>query len=252
MGHLHAKLRTFLSLHCVLLGKCDCFEAHTENDQAKFAGVYCEHRATSYCQSGSDISAHAFCTNGGECKRTVGRTEQHAGCKCPGGYLGDFCQFVGSKPSAFTLDSFMHPSLASVYGKNQGSTGTSSLARGILIGGSVAFVFMAIFVYGYLYDFHSLKDKLKRNEKEIDTASGGDVGGPGGRGSSNTFLGGKSVYKKKSSGNFVTPDALEADGGVLMEALGDQNSVEQNFAGVDLEQKTSLDEVDLNGGGELM
>lgn len=235
---------------------CDCFEAHGINNQdIKYAGVYCEHQATSYCQSGSDISAHAFCTNGGECKRTVLLTEEHAGCKCPGGYEGAFCQFVeGSKPSDWTLDNFMHPSLVSVHGRNQPSTGMGSLAKGFLIGGMVAFVLMGLFVYGYIHDFHNLKDKLKRNEKESDTGGGDESKSLAGRRSSSTFFGGKSVYKRKNStGKFVTPDTLEADGGVLTEALGDQAVVEQNFAGVDVEQKTSLDEVDLNGGGgELM
>jgi len=242
---------------------CDCFEAHAGDDQdqvVNYAGVYCEHRATSYCQSGSAVSAHAFCTNGGECKRAVGRTEEHAGCKCPGGYEGDFCQFVeGSKPSDWTLDNFMHPSLVSVHGRNQAYSESSSIAKGFLIGASVAFVLLALLAWGYFYDYHALKEKLKRSEKESDTGSADETTSLGGRrssGSSSAFFGGKSVYKKKTStGDFVTPDTLEADGGTLTEALGEnQELVEKNFADVDVEQKTSLDEVDLNdgGSGELM
>ena len=48
-----------------------------------------------------------------------------------------------------------------------------------------------------------------------------------------SFVGGRSVYKKKTStGQFVTADTLEADGGVLQDALDDM-------------QSTSMDEVDL-------
>ena len=48
-----------------------------------------------------------------------------------------------------------------------------------------------------------------------------------------SFVGGKSVYKKKTStGQFVTADTLEADGAVLKDALDDM-------------QSTSMDEVDL-------
>lgn len=237
---------------------CDCFKARAGDDRAvNYAGVYCEHQATSYCQAGGGVSAHAFCTNGGECERTVGRTEQHAGCKCPGGYAGDFCQFVeGGQPSDWTVEHFMHPSLASVYGRDQGSGKSKTMAGGIVVGATIAFVFMAFLVFGFVHghlvvDFPTLRDKFKRNEKESDATSG-EVAGLAGRRSSGAFFGGRSVYKKKTAtGSHVTPDTLEADGGVLTEALGDQGLVEQNLASVEVEQTTSLDEVDLDGGGEL-
>jgi len=195
---------------------CDCFKAHDSNNNqvTNYAGVYCEHPSTSFCQSGSKTSAHAFCTNGGECKREVGRTEEHAGCKCPGGYEGNYCQFVeGSKPSDWTLDIFMHPSLASVYGSEQGNAGVTAIF-GILIGAGVAFVLMSFVVIGYMYG-PSLKNKLRPNEKERQ---------------------------------FVAQDTMEADGGVLTEALGDQG-----LEDVDLDQKTSMEDVDLDDGapGEL-
>ncbi|EJK48924.1 hypothetical protein THAOC_32240 [Thalassiosira oceanica] len=112
--------------HPIKEGKyiCDCLAV---NNVAKakggldvaleqFAGIYCEHKATSYC-----TKAHAFCTNGGECKLSVGKKEKHAGCKCPSGYEGEFCQFIeGSMPSDWTLDNFMHPAIISEYGNNGG------------------------------------------------------------------------------------------------------------------------------------
>lgn len=247
---------------------CDCFSAHgSPNQVINYAGVYCEHQATSYCQSGSDVSAHAFCTNGGECKHTVGRTEAHAGCKCPRGYEGDFCQFVkGSMPSDWTLDNFMHPSLASVYENGGSSRSGNGAMFGALIGVAVALVLIAIFVLGFIHgpsrDLPSLntlyvnaREKLRLREKESDTGDGDETASLGGRRSSvvasteNTSFVGGSVYKKKSAA--VTSDTLEADGGVLTEALGTPASGEEDFEDVD--QKTLMEDVNLNDerAGEL-
>ena len=237
----------------------DCWAARDSNHNQviKFAGVYCEHQATSYCQSGSQTSAHAFCTNGGECKRSVGRSEQHAGCKCPGGYEGDFCQFIkGSRPSDWTLDNFIHPSLAGVYENKQGSTGTNFL--GLFVGCVVASALIVISVAGFICGpslkekLPALKEKLRRNEKEMDTAGDDDSKSLGGRRASGimspqntSFVGGKSVYKKKNTtGPVVASDALEADGGALTDVLENQGLAEEDL--VEVEQKTSMEEVDLD------
>lgn len=247
---------------------CDCYSARDENQNSlvKFAGVYCEHKATSYCQSGDPYSEHAFCTNGGECKRLVTRTDEHAGCKCPGGYEGDYCQFVeGGRPSDWELSNYMHPSLSSVYGSNQSNAGSVVLA--IMIGSLVCFVMICAFAVGYVY-LPSLKDKFNHNEKEMDT--GATEESLGGRRSSmaerftispanSSFLGGKSVYKKKeSSTTFVTGDTMDADGGVLTEALGGTkpgatmeetqglDGGEQGLEDVDVDKATSMEEVNLD------
>ncbi|KAL3822700.1 hypothetical protein ACHAXA_009582, partial [Cyclostephanos tholiformis] len=170
---------------------CDCSQAHlgpaglsmTGVSDVRYAGVYCEFRATAYCQKGGGgYSDHAFCANGGECRLMVRCNEEHAGCKCPPYYEGHFCQF--------------------------------------------------------------LRGRFSRNDREIDTSDSATEN-PGGMISPQNaeFIGGKSVYNKRTtsggfslSGPFVaTSDALDADGGVLMEAmdevdLNDDASVKGKFA----------------------
>lgn len=230
---------------------CDCYSALDENKNSlvKFAGVYCEHQATSYCQSGDPYSAHAFCTNGGECKRLVTRTKEHAGCKCPRGYEGDYCQFVeGGRPSDWELSNYMHPSLSSVYGANQPNEG--AVAAAIVIGSLVCFILICAFAVAYVY-LPSLKERLKRNEKEMDTGAAEES--LGGRRSSmngdrfsvspanSSFIGGKSVYKKKETSNvFVSGDTMDADVGGLTETLGEDKP------GATMEETQGLEDLDIN------
>lgn len=230
---------------------CDCAAARGPAEDMKFAGVYCEHAASSYCQRNSEsYSDHAFCTNGGECREYVGRKEEHAGCKCPPGYEGHYCQFVeGSMPSDWTLTDYVHPSLVHTYPSSSG-IGAGGIA-GIVIGSAAGLLVIVGVLAGYLW-CGSLGTKLRRDGKEADT---GDrtFQGEGGRSGSATspqnaqFIGGKSVYKKKTStGNFVTPDTLEADGGVLRAALGEGGAGDAAAgADVDVDNATSMEDVDL-------
>lgn len=74
---------------------CDCDEVIWE---AKYEGLYCEHKADVYC-SADGVKSHSFCTNGGTCVDIVKAHQAHIDCDCPAGYEGSFCQFVsGSKP----------------------------------------------------------------------------------------------------------------------------------------------------------
>jgi len=235
---------------------CDCMKATDSNKNSliKFAGPYCEHQATSYCQSGTSSSEHAFCTNGGQCKRLVTKTEEHAGCKCPIGYEGDFCQFVeGSKPSDWELSNYMHPSLASVYGESHDYQAVVLLA--IMVLSLTCFILICLFAIGYLY-LPSLANKTtdmqSKDEREMDNL-GGVPPSAGVTGANNvSFVGGKSVYKKKNStATFVTADTLEADGGVLTAALGGlggtpNSATMEEYTGSDVAQSTSLEEVDLD------
>lgn len=278
---------------------CDCSRAHlgaggplTGVSEVRFAGVYCEFRATSYCQKGKggDYSDHAFCANGGECRVLVGRNEEHAGCKCPPNYEGHYCQFVrGGKPSDWELTDFMHPSLASSssgsYGGGGGGGGMSPM--GIFLITILSILACTLVASCCIFmdrdalraNAIKLKRRFSRNEKESDTANP-DGGGPrstsgmvmgmvlpGRRGSTGMaspgvagassvtspqnagFIGGKSVYKKRavsggagsSTGPFVaTVEALDADGGVLMEALDD------------VDQVPSMEEVDLDDDPNVM
>mmetsp|Transcript_21946 Transcript_21946/g.53089 ORF Transcript_21946/g.53089 Transcript_21946/m.53089 type:complete len:260 (-) Transcript_21946:476-1255(-) len=198
------------------------------NDLVKFAGVYCEHQATSYCHdvAVSTTSDHSFCTNGGECKAAVSWKEEHAGCKCPTGYEGDYCQFVrGSKPSDWELTDHMHPALANAYAYS--GTQHANMVLGFVVGAGLGIV-LFLCIAAIALNFGDVRGKLRRNEKESDTGarnSNGNIANTGvvsvGRQKMNT-----------STGHFVTSDTLEADGGVLMEALDNQGP--------------SLEEVDLS------
>jgi len=225
---------------------CGCNLAHSE---IMFAGVYCEHQATSYCESGSDYSDHAFCTNGGTCKRSVAASVEHAGCKCPSGYEGDYCQFVeGGRPSDWLVSNYQHPYLVT---RARKPSEEPIVIMAVMIAALTCFLCLCIFAVLYVY-LPSLKNRMdaRKNEKEMDT------GGNEAQGSSfGSFVGGMSVYKKKNSTtSFVTPDTLDADGGVLTEALGRQAgraTMKEDIQGlegdyVDVDKPTSLEEVNLD------
>lgn len=245
---------------------CDCLAARDSNNNKliQFAGPYCEHQATSYCEAGSELSAHAFCVNGGECKREVGRTEEHAGCKCRRGYEGDYCQFVaGSRPSDWGLNHYVHPSLVSVYGSGQDDK--HPLIFVMMVVAIVSFVSLLLFSFGYVLlpslknkYLPGLRDKLNRKEKEMDTAEGDSLGGrrssvgsPVASAGNLPFVGGKSVYKKKThTTGFVTSDTMEADGAVLKDALVDlgigEEPAQKSFEEIEADKGTSMEDVNLN------
>jgi hypothetical protein len=77
---------------------CDCSKAF---GVSSFAGIQCEYASTSVCESGKLSSIYAFCTNGGECVKTVVKGEEHQGCKCAAEFEGAHCQYlVGTAPAA--------------------------------------------------------------------------------------------------------------------------------------------------------
>jgi hypothetical protein len=232
---------------------CDCSRAHpgaiggsspptTGASEVRFAGVYCEFRATSYCQKGGDYSDHAFCANGGECRVMVGRNEEHAGCKCPPNYEGHYCQFVrGGRPSDWALTDYMHPSLgSSSAGYHGGGGGGRMSPMGIFLV-TILSILACTLVAGWAFmdrdalraNAAKLRGRLARNEKESDTnpdAGASSVTSP----KNAEFIGGKSVYKKRavsggsSTGPFVaTVEALDADGGVLRDVLDEVPSMEE-------------------------
>eukprot|EP00540_Astrosyne_radiata_P008060 CAMPEP_0116836906 /NCGR_PEP_ID=MMETSP0418-20121206/8361_1 /TAXON_ID=1158023 /ORGANISM="Astrosyne radiata, Strain 13vi08-1A" /LENGTH=237 /DNA_ID=CAMNT_0004466737 /DNA_START=70 /DNA_END=786 /DNA_ORIENTATION=+ len=86
---------------------CDCDESMF--DQA-YAGLYCEHEATTYCTFNQEVSKISFCTNGGTCKADVTVESAHLGCDCPPNYDGEHCQFVlGTKPDGWPYDGSSQP-----------------------------------------------------------------------------------------------------------------------------------------------
>ena len=227
----------------------------------QFAGIYCEHRATSYCTKANRASTHAFCTNGGECKLSVGKNEKHAGCKCPAGYEGEFCQFIeGSVPSDWTLDNYMHPAIISSYGNNDGGMNMGKTA-GIIAGTVTGFVALVMCLGGFILcgrlGLKPVGMKVKRSNKGSDaTFKGASNGG------ASEFVGGKSVYRKKSTtGSFgVTAENLDADGGVLTSALGQgdgqdggvaQSPSNDGMDDLDINGNTTMEEVDLDAAQDM-
>jgi EGF-like domain len=64
---------------------CDCT---TAKEGTVYAGVSCEHEATSFCNPTSEVNYVSFCTNQGKCVETGEDQGLHAGCECPTGYSG--------------------------------------------------------------------------------------------------------------------------------------------------------------------
>jgi len=84
--------------------ECDCSKAD-END-GRYAGKYCQYRATSFCTvDGRKSKNDAFCTNDGVCRDYVKHGEPHPGCVCDDAFEGDHCEvLVGSDPDSDARD----------------------------------------------------------------------------------------------------------------------------------------------------
>lgn len=226
---------------------CDCLSA---SQDIFFAGLYCEHKATDYCGKLGNKNP-TFCTNGGTCRKSVGRNEEHVACQCKPGYVGDYCQFVeGGQPSDWELSHFQNPALFGLGGAGVQSTGLGDAAiAGISVGTVLAA--LIIIALGFMW-CGRMNNAWSKNDKEMDTGDANNGhGGSATNGSSGAseFIGGKSVYKTKrnSTGTFaVTPDTLEADGGVLTDALQEKELQEVDLD--DLPSSLELVEETVNKG----
>jgi hypothetical protein len=127
---------------------CDCDEGKL--DTATYAGLYCEHEATSYCTFEQEVSTISFCTNNGECKVEVSPDETHLGCDCKIGYEGEHCQFVdGAKPNGWPFDGSAQPQLPGG-GRQSGEAGDAGRLQGGVIAVIVLIVFAFIGAVGFL------------------------------------------------------------------------------------------------------
>jgi len=236
--------------HPIREGKfiCDCSSANKQAVQ--YAGVYCEHPATSYCVRDTKKNSRAFCTNSGECKVYVSKKEKHAGCKCPAGYAGEYCQFVeGSVPSDWTLENYMHPSLISAYDDTEGMSMSRavSIVAGSVLGFTIIFGLLCAFFFCGRLGLTPVG--FKRKDRDGNATFIGSAGAGG----SSDFVGGKSVYKKKTStstGNFVTADNLDADGGLLTEIVkgegaagGEEDTNLETNVSMEAMEEVNLDEL---------
>eukprot|EP00573_Skeletonema_grethae_P009209 CAMPEP_0201700240 /NCGR_PEP_ID=MMETSP0578-20130828/27713_1 /ASSEMBLY_ACC=CAM_ASM_000663 /TAXON_ID=267565 /ORGANISM="Skeletonema grethea, Strain CCMP 1804" /LENGTH=249 /DNA_ID=CAMNT_0048187247 /DNA_START=235 /DNA_END=984 /DNA_ORIENTATION=+ len=210
---------------------CNCLEA---SNDIFFAGLYCEHKATDYCGKLGNNNP-TFCTNNGTCRKSVGKNEEHVACQCPAGYVGDYCQFVqGSKPSDWQLNHFMNPVLMGL----PSAVKSEGLTDGAIAGISVGTVLAALIVMTWAFIWCGrMNTHWSRNEKEMDT------------GDANAGLFSVGGKKSKKNSTTVTPDTLDADGGVLTDALEEKDEMED----VDLdEMPNSLELVEETGTtGEL-
>lgn len=64
---------------------CEC----VGTDDQVYAGLSCDHLATSFCNGSGTPDVRSFCTNNGECVNDMDETGFHFGCECPVGYKGD-------------------------------------------------------------------------------------------------------------------------------------------------------------------
>eukprot|EP00956_Cyclotella_meneghiniana_P001240 scaffold1359_cov76-Cyclotella_meneghiniana.AAC.4 len=219
---------------------CDCLSSPLSS--GPFAGLYCEHAATTLCTNAP--TNHAFCTNGGECKNYVGKKEIHGGCKCQRGYTGEYCQFIeGSVPSDWEV--LNYPSIAAArVGVTGGMAGgkVAGIVMGTFMG--LACIFGMLFLSIYTGKL-AMRIPYSFGDKELDTNSN----------ENDEFIGGKSVYIKRRSTKtanslMVSPEMLEADGSVLTDAIAMSSGQEDEDA-IDNESPTKggsigLQEVDLD------
>lgn len=134
---------------------CDCSAAKGITKFDKFAGLFCEHKASAFCTvDGNPGAGHSFCVNNGTCKDKKGDGSTHVGCTCPEGYDGTHCQFLASQTEE------------GIEKLEGGSTSRSKKGLGIFFG---VFFGIAAVVAGTVVFWK--KGGLRKNLKEIDTGS---------------------------------------------------------------------------------
>mmetsp|Transcript_10786 Transcript_10786/g.22974 ORF Transcript_10786/g.22974 Transcript_10786/m.22974 type:complete len:302 (+) Transcript_10786:332-1237(+) len=232
---------------------CDCKsvirDAQGGNaSPTSFAGLYCEHRATTYCQKDSSSSLHAFCTNNGECLKFVSKTQAHTGCKCPKGYEGDYCEYVVGSAPDWEFDLNRLSAMGYETGYNGGSSssfagdgGGAMPIIGIVVGSVVGFIAIAVMLTCFLWT-GTITDKI------AGLAKGKKSSSENGNGTSSEFVGGQSVYKKKASSTralVIAPEAIDADGGMLTEAMREKQQ-QLELEEIGSPSKEELHEVNLD------
>lgn len=97
---------------------CDTQKLHNEvqYEKVRYAGLYCEHEATDFCDSGH------FCVNNGKC-----HPKKDGVCKCLSAYSGSHCEFLqGSAPYGWaTVDYARNFGSAGALGEEGGGTRTA-------------------------------------------------------------------------------------------------------------------------------
>ena len=89
---------------------CEC-----STDQEVYAGLSCDHVATSYCNDGNEVNAQSFCTNHGVCVDNFSEDGEHAGCICPEEYKGEVGEFIIPSNRGKHERNLTHMSLTNFY-----------------------------------------------------------------------------------------------------------------------------------------
>mmetsp|Transcript_12607 Transcript_12607/g.26507 ORF Transcript_12607/g.26507 Transcript_12607/m.26507 type:complete len:330 (-) Transcript_12607:92-1081(-) len=135
---------------------CDCDSLNNESAPmaSKFAGLMCEHEATSLCAV-SLVQTSApngqFCTNHGKCVKFVTEGEEHPGCECRSGWMGDHCEI---RADAFAA-----------LGMKKMEEGSGSGGGGNKTAGTVLFSILIIAIVGVLGVIVAIVIKAKRAEQ---------------------------------------------------------------------------------------
>ena len=168
-----------------------------------FEGLYCEHEATSYCSDDGSVSRTSFCTNGGSCIELVGDEKAGFACDCPAAYIGDHCQFIaGSQPEDWDTPAF------SVTNEGSGSGSKGGAIAGLTIGLIVVIIAAAFFAKKRPEAFREAFFRKKGEDSDDAAVAAVDE---------------ESKSPTKSTGSRDELQ-LDADGGVLKEALSEEKS----------------------------
>mmetsp|Transcript_7172 Transcript_7172/g.8621 ORF Transcript_7172/g.8621 Transcript_7172/m.8621 type:complete len:631 (+) Transcript_7172:59-1951(+) len=153
---------------------CNCDPAFAAGNHV--AGTYCQHQSTVYCTEDGRAGKggqfdNAFCVNDGKCKKIMKKAnEKFAGCSCPEGYSGAYCEFSEAELNSRTQ------SQTESY-DDYGPTKAGKVG--------IAFAVIAIFGVFVAFAFYAKKN-TGATDKEIDTAS--YENGSSSNGSSNPVL----------------------------------------------------------------
>ena len=196
---------------------CDCDAGTLLGDvegvlkeQDRFAGLYCEFKATSNCKRGG------FCVNGGRC---VDRRYKEGGfeeCDCAGtNFEGTHCEFVkGSRPVGWAT---------AKYGRR-----SSAMDSGMKSGGKAVLTLFMLGLFGAFAFFVVKKHRNKDEREEIDpnaptSPTNGEAADESPFSISPTSMKKiRNMFSTRSISRHAPSDLeLEADGGVLQDAMKD-------------------------------
>jgi len=148
--------------------RCEC-DREESVMTAAYAGKYCEHISTVFCEGGNDGFKHStsFCTNGGKCRNLDPDSDgKHGGCDCPEEWEGQHCE-TRSAASLSITKGIVHRVEDAV---------TANDIVWIVIGCIIA-IFVLIYFrrYHYIKQQEKLKNRRGRRNQEMRALSRNDA-----------------------------------------------------------------------------